>query len=364
MLGIGLVAGMLPHWREMPEPGAQTVDRKAPAVAIVLPKKTQPAPSLAIPAEIKPRGEAPIYARANGYLKRRLVDIGDHVKAGQLLAEIDTPELDQELERSRAQLAQAQAVQELAKITVERWSDLVKTASVSEQETAEKIADFKLKTAVVASARADVNRLEKLKAFASVTAPFDGTITVRNVDMGDLIVAAGAKEMFHLAQTRVLRVCVQVPQNMARSIAGGQWAEMSIPELPGRSFRARVVRTAGAISADSRTLPVELEVDNHKEEIFAGGYAQVRFIESQMEPVLTLPANTVMFRSDGPKVGIVQSDGRVDLRTVKLGRDFGQTLEILDGLGSEDRAVINPPESLATGDVVTVSEPAKPERSQ
>jgi RND family efflux transporter MFP subunit len=344
--------------------GAETLELAIPSVTVVSPKPGQSTSSLALPAEIKPLVEAPIHARANGYLKRRFVDIGDHVKSGQVLAEIDTPELDHELERARAQLAQAEASLGLAKVTAARWTDLLKTASVSEQEAAEKQADFKLKTAVADSARAEVRRLEKLKSFASLSAPFNGKVTVRNIDVGDLIVAASGKELFHMAQTQKLRVYVQVPQAMARSIGCGQMAEMTIPELPGRTFQAKVVRTAGVLSADSRTLLVELEVENPKDEILAGGYAQVRFVDAKMNAALTLPANTLMFRAEGPEVGIVRADSTVDLRKVKLGRDFGRTIEILDGLSLEESVIVNPPESLVSGASVSVAKTPKREKAQ
>jgi RND family efflux transporter MFP subunit len=359
-----VIAGLIPRWRQHTELGAETLELSIPTVSVVSPKPGQPATGQALPAEVKPWAEAPIYARANGYLKRRLVDIGVQVEAGQLLAEIDTPELNQELERARAQQAQAEASLGLAKITAARWASLLKTASVSEQENAEKQADFKLKMATADSARAEVRRLEKLQSFARVTAPFAGTITVRNIDSGDLIVAAGGKELLHLAQTQKLRVYVQVPQGMARSIGSGQSAEMTLAELPGRTFTAKVIRTAGVIAADSRTLLVELEVDNSKGEILAGGYAQVRFTEAKMEAVLTLPANTVLFRPEGPQVCVVQPDGKVELRSVKLGRDFGQAFETLVGVSAKDRVIINPPESLVNGATVNIIETSQTEKKQ
>jgi len=359
-----VVAGLIPRFRQHKELDAETRELSVPTVTIVSPKPGQSGSNLPLSAELKPLVEAPIYARANGYLKRRLVDIGTHVEAGQLLAEIDTPELDQELERARGQLAQAEAALGLSKVTAARWAELVKTASVSEQDNAEKQADFKLKTAGAESASAEVRRLEKLKSFARITAPFAGTITVRNIDEGDLIVAGAGKELFHLAQTGELRVFVQVPQAMARSIRTGQAAEMTVPELPGRTFKPKVVRTAGVMASDSRTLLVELELDNPKEEILAGGYAEVCFTEAKMKPALTLPANTVLFRAEGPQVGIVQPDGKVELRTVKLGRDFGQTIEILTGVSPSDRVIVNPSDSLATGTAVFVAQTDKKEKNQ
>ena len=360
----GVLAGLIPRWRQHAELGAETVELSVPTVTVVSPKPGQSATGLALPAEIKPLVEAPIYARANGYLKRRLVDIGTKVEAGQLLAEIDTPELNQELERSRAQLAQAEASLGLSKITAARWAGLLKTASVSEQEAAEKQADLKLKTAIADSARAEVRRLEKLQSFTRLTAPFAGTITCRNIDSGDLITAGGAKELFHLAQTQKLRVFVQVPQGMARGIRSGQSAEMTLPELPGRVFTAKVIRTAGVIASDSRTLLVELEVDNPKEEIIAGGYAQVRFTEAKIEVALTLPSNTVLIRAEGPQVGVVQPDGKVELRSVKLGRDFGQTIEVLAGVGPQERVIVNPSDSLVGGATVSIAESTQTGKGQ
>jgi RND family efflux transporter MFP subunit len=360
----GLGAGLIPRSHRQTELRAETLELSIPRVTVISPKPGQSASGLPLPAEIKPWVETPIYARANGYLKHRLADIGTHVEAGQLLAEIDTPELDQELDRARALQAQAEAALGLAKTTSTRWAGLSKTGAVSDQENEEKQADLKLKAATVESARAEVRRLEKLQSFTHLTAPFAGTITVRNIDSGDLIVAAGGKELFHLAQTRRLRVFVQVPQAMARSIHSGQTAEMTIPELPGRAFQAKVIRNAGVIAADSRTLLVELNVDNPKEEILAGGYAQVRFTEAKMEAALTLPANTVLFRAEGPQIGVVKDDGTVELRTVKLGRDFGPMIEILTGVDSKDRVIVNPADSLVRGATVSIAETTETKKGQ
>jgi RND family efflux transporter MFP subunit len=305
-----------------------------------------------LPAEVKPLVEAPIYARANGYLKTYLVDIGAQVKEGQTLAEIDTPELNQELAQAQAQQAQADAALALAKTTAARWADLVKTSSVSEQEAAEKEADLQLKTATVEAARANVLRLEDLRAFQTVKAPFEGIITARDTDVGQLIVAGSGHQLFRLAQTRTLRVYVRVPQSMARGVAPGQMAEVTVPELPGRVFPAKVVRTSRAMSADSRTLLTELEMDNSREEILAGTYAQVRFTDAQVDPPLTLPANTLLFRSEGPQVGVVDGNGKVALRGVTLGRDFGPSIEILEGVGPTDQVILNPPDSLVSGATV------------
>lgn len=361
LLIIGVAFGLIPRFRQHAV-GAETADLSMPTVTVVSPKPGKSAIGMALAAEVKPWAEAPIHARVTGYLKRRHVDIGAHVEAGQLMAELDTPELNQDLERVRAQLAQAEASLGLATITATRWAGLLETASVSEQEAAEKQADLKLKTAIANSARAEVRRLESLQAFSQVKAPFAGTVTVRNVDSGDLIVAAGSKEIFHLAQTQKLRVYAQVPQAMARGVAMGQAGEITLPELPGKAFPAKVIRTAGVMAPDSRTLLVELAVDNPKGEILAGSYAQVRFIEAKMDVALTLPSNTILFRPEGPHVGVVQPDGKVELRKVKLGRDLGPTIEIVSGVTTNDRVITNPADSLTSGAMVAISETTSSEK--
>jgi RND family efflux transporter MFP subunit len=355
---IGAVAGLVPRWRHKTELRAETREFARQTVTIVTATPGKPAAGLTLPAEVRPFLDAPIYARSSGYLKRWLVDIGAQVREGDLLAEIDAPELRQELARARAELTQAEAALELAKTTATRWADLLKTASVSEQEDAEKRADLELKSANVEASRANVRRLEELQSFSQVKAPFSGTITARGTDVGQLIVGGSTKELFHLEQTSTLRVYVRVPQMLARSVTEGQTAELAIPELPGRAFAAKVVRTSGSMSADSRTLLVELEVDNSHNEILAGTYAQVRFTEAKSEAVLTLPANTLLFRSEGPQVGIVREDGKVELRSVSLGRDFGPSVEILEGLTPSDRVILNPSDSLVSGTIVQVAQTA------
>jgi RND family efflux transporter MFP subunit len=252
-------------------------------------------------------------------------------------------------------LSQTQAALALARITAERWADLLKTASVSEQEAAEKQSDLALKQATLEGAQANVRRLEELQSFARVTAPFAGAITARRTDVGELIAAGSAKELFRLAQTETLRVYVRVPQIAARSVLPGQTAELTLPELPGRTFAAHVVRTAGAMDIQSRTLLTELEVDNSRGEILAGSYAQVRFPETKIAAGLTLPSNALLFRAEGPQAGVVRPDGTVELRSVKLGRDFGPTVEVLDGLSPADRVIINPSDSLTAGIKVRVA---------
>jgi membrane fusion protein, multidrug efflux system len=359
LIVIGLAIGLVPRYLARRALNKETAENAVQSVAVVLPASGKTDLGVPLPAEVQAFVEAPIYARASGYLKKWDVDIGQHVEAGQLLAEIDTPELDQQLEQAKAEVAQADANLTLAKSTSERWVDLLKTASVSEQETAEKQADYELKKANLEAAHANLHRLEDLKSFASVTAPFSGTITTRDTDVGQLITAGSGRALFRLAQTNPLRVYVHVPQTLSRQVGLGQAAELSISELPGRQFEAKVVRTAGAMDPSSRTLLTELEVRNPNNEILAGSYAQVRFTDLLGDPELTLPASTLLFRSEGMVVGVVGTDGKVEVRNVKLGRDFGQTVEIVGGVNAGDHVIVNPPDSLASGMAVRVAEPTK-----
>ncbi len=359
LVAAAFVGGILPRLRARQAVSKETHDLATPSVTVVSPAPSQPEAAIALPAEVKAFVEAPIYARASGYLKHWLADIGSHVKEGQLLAEIDTPELDQDLARARAELARAEAGLALAQTTAARWTELLKTASVSEQETAERKADLALKVAAVAAERANVHRLENLKSFARVLAPFDGTVTARKTDIGQLITAGGSHELFRLAQTATLRVFVSVPQTLARAVAAGQNAEVLFPELPGRKFLAKVVRTAGAVDADSRTLLTELALDNSRGELLSGSYAQVRFIEAKTTAALTIPSNTLLFRAEGMQVGIVGANGKVSLRSIKLGRDFGKVVEVIEGLSPTDRIILNPSDSLTAGATVRVANPSQ-----
>lgn len=314
-----------------------------------------------MPAEIRPWIEAPIYARANGYLRRWLVDLGAKVEAGQPLAEIDTPELAQELAQARAQLAQAEAARELSATTSARWKELLKTGSVSEQEAAEKTGDLALKIAMTDAAKANVSRLQETMGFGRIVAPFAGVITARRVDVGDLISNNSGKELFRLAQVSTLRVFVRVPQTSSRDIVPGMAAELTLPEHPTQTYAAKVARHAGVIDTTSRTLLVELEIENKNGEILAGSFGLVRFPDFESASVLAVPSNTLLFRSEGAHVGIVDiKDGTVRLQRVQMGRDFGPTVEILSGVTSTDTLVLNPPDALVDGMKVHVLEPAKP----
>ncbi len=356
---IGLVIGLVPRLAARRKLLAETRADAVPTVTVALPTPTQADLGTPLPADVMPFMEAAIHARASGYLKSWLVDIGDHVTNNQTLAEIDTPELDEQLAQAKANLDQAVAARDLAEITANRWTELLKTASVSEQETAEKKSDFVLKQATVESARANLQRLNDLKNFDHVTAPFTGVVTTRTTDIGQLIAAGSGPELFRLAQTDPLRVYVRVPQSLIHAIAPGQKAEMTFQDMPGKLFEATLTRTSGAVDPNSRTLQVELQLPNPHGEIFAGSYAQVRFTQNAAPAgVLVISDNALIFRAQGMQAAVVGPDNKVQLRSLKLGRDFGNTVEVLAGLSATDQVIINPPDAIADGMAVQVAPPA------
>ena len=357
----GVAVGALPRWSQRRQATADMTQLAVPSVSVVSPTKGKPGDGLVLPAEIRPWREASIYARANGYLKDWVADIGAHVQPGQLLAEIETPDLDQQLAQAKAQLTLAQANLHLAQITDQRWKVLLKTASVSDQEAAEKAAGRETAAASVGAQLANMRRLQELVAFQRVVAPFAGTVTLRSVDVGDLIVAgSGGRELFHVAQTEKLRVYVRVPEPSARDIAPGQAASLTTPANPGRVFPATVRTTAEAISTSSRTLLTELEVDNPQQEILPYSYGELSLNQSQSDSPLTLPSNTLLFRAQGLQVGVVRPDGTVELRSIQVGRDFGQTVEVLGGVTAADRVIVNPADSLVAGTNVRIQDGAAP----
>lgn len=323
-------------------------------VRTVQPKQGSPMEELVLPGNMEAFTDAPIYARTNGYLRHWFVDIGAHVKTGQLLAEIETPEIDQQLSQARAQLSTAQADLKLAKSTAERWQNLRKTDSVAQQETDEKLGDLESKTATVEAARANVRRLEETQSFQKIYAPFSGVITARNVDIGDLINAGSngaAKELFHLASVHQMRVYVEVPQLNSRSALPGAPAELSVPEIAGQRFAARIMRTSNAMDPSSRTLRVEVDVDNPNGTLVPGEYVEVHLKIANPVNSLIVPVNALLFRSEGMSAALVRGD-HVELQHVVIGRDFGDTLEVTSGLAPGDQVVLNPPDSIAAGQKV------------
>jgi RND family efflux transporter MFP subunit len=354
VLVAGLVIGLVPRLRERRIVAQDTKELAQPNVAVVSPAPAQAGSPLVLSGELKPITEASIHARVNGYVRKWFVDLGAKVEAGQLLAELDTPDTDRELSQARAQLTQAEAARDLSLTTAKRWKEMRTAKTVSAQESDEKAGDYDLKSANVESARANVQRLEQIAGFARVTAPFAGTITVRSLDIGQLITAADSVELFRLAQTDKLRVFVRVPQNYARGTTIGQTAILTLPERPGQKYEAKIIRTAGALDAATRTLLTELEVDNTKGDILAGSYAQVRLVEAKPEALLTVPANSILFRAEGPQVALVQQ-GKIVLRAIVMGRDLGSAVEVSEGVTATDQVVVNPSDALTDGVVVTVT---------
>jgi RND family efflux transporter MFP subunit len=356
LIVLGLIIGFVPRWLAHHRLLAQTRADSTPIVSVITPETAKSSLGTPLPANVQAFIQASIHARASGYLKNWFVDIGDHVTNGQVIAEIDTPELDEQLAQAKAQLDQAKASLDLAKITADRWTSLLKSASVSEQDAQERQSDYVLQQANVEAARANLKRLQDLKSFDNVTAPFAGVITTRNTDIGQLISSGSGAELFRMAQTDPLRVYVQVPQQYVYDIKPGQKAHISFLELPGRAFEATVSQTAGAVDPGTRTLQVELQLPNPKGELYAGSYAQVQFNESVEPKALTISDNAIIFQAEGTQVALLGSDNKVQLRKVVLGRDYGDTIEVLEGLKAGDRVIDNPPDSITDGMSVEVAQ--------
>jgi RND family efflux transporter MFP subunit len=302
---------------------------------------------------------AVIHARVSGYLKHWYVDIGAPVREGQVLADIDTPELDQQLEQAKANMATAVANQGLAKTTAERWTNLLARDAVSKQETDEKTGDYAAKTALVQAARADVDRLNAMESFKRIVAPFDGVVTARNTDIGQLIAAGNPADpgLFTVAKVRRLRIYVHVPQAYSARIKAGEVADLTVPEYPGRVFQATVATTSGAIGAQSGAILVELQRDNADNALKPGEYTQATFAMPGDKGAILLPSSALLLRPDGMTVAVLDPQDRVMLKTVKLQRDMGATVEIANGVAANDRVVNNPPDSLETGEQVRASLP-------
>ena len=323
-------------------------------VSVVHPQKGGAQLSVTFPANLQGYIETPIYARTNGYVKRWLVDIGAHVTAGQLLAEIETPELDQQLRQAQAAQAQAQANLDLARITAARYQNLLKVDGVSKQEVDQANGTLAADEANLKAAIATVDQLKDLQSFEKVTAPFAGTITARYIDIGSLIASGTNTLLFRLAETSTLRVYVNVPETYSPDIAPGVSADVRVPEVVGQKFPGEVVRTAGAIDPSTRTLLTEVRVPNPKGVLVPGQFGEVTFHLRSSRPAVVIPSNTLLFRAQGPQVALVQGDGRVHLQSIQLGRDFGNSLEVLSGLAPEDLVITNPSDSITEGALVEV----------
>jgi len=364
--GLTVVFGVLPRIEARESLRKVTAEQNVMAVSVTNPKASSATTELVLPGNMQAFLDTPIFARTSGYVKRWHADIGKHVKKGELLAEIDTPEVDDQLHQARADVAAAQASYRLALTTAARWDELVKSGVVTKQGVDEKRGEVEAKKSALDAARFSVDRLEKLQAFKRIHAPFDGVITARNVDVGSLIDAGAggdSKELFHIVSTRKLRVYINVPQANARDAQPGVEADLTLPEFPGKRFKGTLVRTAQSIDRMSRTLLAEVEVDNAEGTLLPGSYTQVHLKLSESAKTLMLPVNVLLFRPEGVMVAVVQPDQRALLTPVTLGRDFGTKVEILSGLSESDRVVVNPSDSLVSGTPVRVvkDEAAQPE---
>ena len=371
VLGIGAVIALV--WTGLSaHHGAVKLKESTEASVAITVATTKPAAQselgeLILPGNLQANYEAPIYARTSGYLQRWLVDIGTPVKAGQLLAEIESPEVDSQLRQAQADLATAEANQKIADLTAERWRNLRVTDSVSKQEADEKIASAASGDAQMQAARANVQRLRELSGFEKVVAPFDGVVTARNTDIGRLI-AAGENTgpaLFRVADMHRLRLYVSVPQTYAAVMKAGLKADLLFPDRPGKTYVATLDSTSSAIDASTRTLLAQLVIDNKNGELLPGAYAEVHF---KLPPgpggvSYKLPANVLLFRSDGLHVGTVDANNHVVLKPVEVGQDYGSDIEIVHGLDANDNVILSPPDSLTDGTTVrSAAAPAKPER--
>jgi RND family efflux transporter MFP subunit len=358
-----IVAVALAIWGEVSRVLARSSLRKETAEAAIITVTTVTAQrsaageELVLPGSVQAYIEAPIYARTSGYVKSWYTDIGTPVAKGQLLGEIETPEVDQQLAQAQADLATARANEALSLSTNSRWQGLLATESVSKQDADEKSGDAAAKKALADSAAANLARLRELESFKRVVAPFTGVITARNTDIGALINAGQSTgtELFRIADTRKLRIYVRVPEFFAAATKPGLDAELRFAERPEKSYAAKTVRTSNALDPTLRTLQVELELDNAKGEIFPGAYAEVHFKLPGGVESLRLPANTVLFRAAGLQVATLDAEHRVKLKSIVQGRDFGNTIEVLSGLAPNETVVLNPPDSIADGVVVRIA---------
>ena len=341
---------------------AETNELAAPTVLTIQPKQGAPAQEIVLPGNIQAFVDAPIYARTNGYLKRWYFDIGAHVRKGDLLADIESPEIDQQLSQAQADLNTATANVKLSQITADRFSGLIKQDAVSQQDTDNAVSDLSAKQSMVKSAQANVDRLKQLVGFEKVYAPFDGVVTARNTDIGQLIDSGAsggqARSLFEMAAVNRLRVFISVPQIYSQDAAPGLKADLTFAEMPGRSFPGLLVRTARAIDPTSRTLNVEVDVDNAKGELLPGAYAEVHLKLKEGTPTLIIPVSALLFRAEGLRVAIAKPDNTAELLPITLGRDFGDTAEVTTGLTGNERVISNPPDSVVDGEKLSVAQPA------
>jgi RND family efflux transporter MFP subunit len=359
-----LVLGIRSRLRAETTLRAVTDQMAVPSVSVVAPKQTAPATEIILPGNMQPFISSPIYARTDGYLKKWYFDIGTHVKTGELLAVIQTPEVDEQLSQARSTLNTAQANLELAQITRDRYQSLLKKHAVAQQDVDNAVGTYTANKAIVDADMANVRHYEVLVSFEKVYAPFDGVITARNTDIGDLINSgsntAPRTDLFDIAQTRTLRVYVNVPEEYSQGVKPGQTvAEVALAEFPDKRFPGKLVRTSEAINATTRTLLVEVDLDNPGGNLLSGSYAEVHLNIPGQNSTYLLPVSALIFRSDKLQVGVVRN-GEVAVTDVTPGHDFGDQIEIVAGLRADDQVVLNPPDSLVSGKKVTIVQAALP----
>jgi len=361
VVAVIVAAGIIPRQRARAALRQETDAMAIPTVLVAHPKKAPAAEEIVLPANVQAFTDAPIYARTNGYLKKWYADIGTRVKAGQLLAEIDTPEVDQQLRQARADLNTAEANLHLSQITADRYAGLLKTDSVSKQDADNAAGDYEAKKAIVKSGEANVQRLTELLSFQKIYAPFDGVITARNTDIGQLIDSGSSggpgRELFHIASVKKLRAYVNVPQDYSRNAKPGLVADLTFPDLPGKRIPGKLVSTSDAIDPSSRTLLVQFEVDNANGELLPGAYAALHLKLPAGTSSYIVPATSLMFRSEGLRLATV-NDNKAALLPVTVGRDFGTEVEIISGLTGNELIILNPLDSLLPGQQVRISQSA------
>ena len=331
-------------------------------VSVIHPEKASTTIPLSLPGQTRAYIEAPIFAQTSGYLQKWYFDIGAKVKAGDVLAEIDTPQVDQQLNQARAQLKVAEAARDLAQVTYKRDQDLYNRRVIAAQDFDTAADTFRQNQAAVIADQASVNSLEALENFKTVKAPFDGIVTERDTDIGAFVPSGTGVQLFRMAQTSPLRVYINVPQTFSRFVKPGTQADLTLNELPGRKFPAHVTNTAGAIDPTSRTLLTELEVPNETGEVLPGAYAQINLKLQGDTGLFTVPSNVLLFRSEGTAVGIVHPDGKVEVRKIVINRDLGDRLQISQGLSESDQVIVNPSDSLADGMMVSIATPKQSEK--
>jgi len=361
LLIVGIVSGIHSRVAADAALASVAVQSSTPSVRVTHPQAGQQIQKIDLPGNVQAFNDTPIYARTSGYLQRWYVDIGSHVHQGQLMAEIETPELDQQLQQAQADLKTAEANLDMAAITSKRWQNLLAKNAVSKQETDQAMSDLSARQSAVSASEANVRRLQQLQGFEKVVAPFDGIVTARNTDIGALVEAganSGPKELFHLAAINRLRVYIAVPEAYANAVTNGGTVTLTETDRPDETFKGTLIRNSNSIDPESRTLTAEADVDNASGHLLPGAYVFVHLQLPGNPHSVTVPSNALLFRSEGLRVAVVR-DNRIVLAPISIGHDYGNTVEVTSGLTPEDAVVLDPPDSLAAGTTVKITDTGK-----